>query len=89
MVQQQVNNVVRHLQKAHGITKKQVTEDQMAIWCHCEGYAGTYTPYPVNIWSLRNKEDNKDKVKQQVNNVFSPPPEGPWHPKRGSDGQPP
>ena len=64
MVQQQVNNVVRRLQKAHDITKKQATEDQTAIWCHCEGYAGTYTPYQVNIWSLRNttnKEDNKDK----------------------------
>ena len=44
------------------------------LWCHCEGCAGTYTPYRVNTWGLRNteanKEDKKDMAKQQVSNVL-------------------
>ena len=44
------------------------------LWCHCEGCAGTYTPYCINTWGLRNtaanKKDGKDMVKQQVLNVL-------------------
>ena len=44
------------------------------FWCHCEGCVGAYTPYRVNTWGLRNtetnKEDGRDMVQQQVNNVL-------------------
>ena len=44
------------------------------LWCHCKGCAGTYTPYRINIWGLRNtdsnKEDGKDMVQQQVMNIL-------------------
>ena len=44
------------------------------LWCHCEGCVGTYTPYRVNTWGLRNtetnKEDGRDMVQQQVTNVL-------------------
>ena len=44
------------------------------LWWHCQGCAGTYTPYRVNTWVLRNtetnKEDGREKVPQQVNNIL-------------------
>ena len=49
-------------------------DDNGNLWCHCEGCAGTYTPYRVNTWGLRNteanREDGKEMVKQQLNNVL-------------------
>ena len=49
-------------------------DDNGNLWCHCEGCAGTYTPYRINIWGLRNtetnKEDGRDMTLQQVNNVL-------------------
>ena len=60
MVKQQLNNVLRHLQKAHAIMKdmqdylRENTDQNGDLWCHCEGCAGTYTPYHINIWGLRN-----------------------------------
>ena len=45
-----------------------------SLWCHCEGCVGTYTPYRINTWGLRNtesnKEDGRDMTQQQVNNVL-------------------
>ena len=44
------------------------------LWCHLEGCKDTYTPYRVNIWGLRtptkNREDGRQMVDQQVNNVL-------------------
>ena len=44
------------------------------LWCHCEGCTGTYAPYRINIWGLRNTEANKGEgkqmTKQQVVNVL-------------------
>ena len=45
------------------------------LWCHRQWCAGTYTPYRVNTWGLRNmdnnKEEGKDKIAQQVTNQKS------------------
>ena len=125
MIQQQVDNILRHLKEVHNIDKHLVMEAlllkgtpppppppplpgtecmscsgqfniiflilQMSVkdmqkylrenadphgnlWCHCRGCAGTYTPYRVNTWGLRNtesnKEDGREKVPQQVNNIL-------------------
>ena len=44
------------------------------LWCHCQGCIGTYTPYRINTWGLRNTETNreneKEMVQQQVNNIL-------------------
>lgn len=44
------------------------------LWCHCQGCAGTYNPYRINTWGLRNTETNREegreKVPQQVNNIL-------------------
>ena len=44
------------------------------LWCHQEGCAGTYQPYRVNIWGLRNTEGNREESRlmlpQQVTNIL-------------------
>ena len=44
------------------------------LWCHCQGCVGTYNPYRINTWGLRNtgsnKEEGREKVPQQVNNIL-------------------
>ena len=48
--------------------------DDGNLWCHLEGCQGTYTPYRINLWGLRtpdqNKEDGKQMIAQQVQNVL-------------------
>ena len=44
------------------------------LWCHQDGCAGTYQPYRVNIWGLRNTENNQEESRlmlpQQVTNIL-------------------
>ena len=44
------------------------------LWCHQESCAGTYQPYRVNIWGLRNTEENREESRlmlpQQVTNIL-------------------
>ena len=49
-------------------------DDSGNLWCHLEGCKNTYSPYRVNVWGLRtpnqNREDGRQMVTQQVNNVL-------------------
>lgn len=54
--------------------KREKADPNGNLWCHCQGCAGTYTPYRVNTYGLRNTESNKEEgteeVSKQVTNIL-------------------
>ena len=65
------------LQKTLQDMKDHVTanmDDNGNLWCHLEGCKDTYTLYRVNVRGLRtpnqNREDGRQMVTQQVNNIL-------------------